>query len=145
MQRAECRMTGAVAVSAFCILHSAIAAEPRWTAHPSDGVVMRIATNARNTSVTFDFHGHAGYAIARKQIDRDLPPNYQFVFRLKANAPPENLELKLINGDNVWWLNRRDFIFPREWTTLKTKKRQINFAWGPAGGGEIRHAEAMEI
>ena len=49
------------------------------------------------------------------------------------------------NGDNVWWLNRRDFVFPREWTTIKTKKRQINFAWGPAGGGEIKHVEAMEI
>jgi hypothetical protein len=110
---------------------------------------MHITSEAAATRVAFDFHGHAGYAIARKQIDLDLPPNYQFVFRLKANAPPENLELKLIHrddkGDNVWWLNRRDFVFPRTWTTIKTKKRQINFAWGPAGGGEIKHAEAMEI
>jgi hypothetical protein len=110
---------------------------------------MHIASEAAATRVAFDFHGHAGYAIARKQIDLDLPPNYQFVFRLKANAPPENLELKLIHrddkGDNVWWLNRRDFVFPPQWTTVKTKKRQINFAWGPAGGGEIKHAEAMEI
>ncbi len=116
-----------------------------WTPHPSDGVEMHLRAEAGATRLDFDFHGHAGYAIARKQLDLDLPPNYQFVFRIKANAPPENLELKLINGDNVWWLNRRDFVFPREWTTLKTKKRQINFAWGPAAGGEIRHAEAMEI
>src|SRR5437867_2044207 len=147
MQRAECRMTAAIAFSAFCILHSAFAAS--WTAHPSDGVEMHITSEAAATRVAFDFHGHAGYAIARKQIDLDLPPNYQFVFRLKANAPPENLELKLIHrddkGDNVWWINRRDFVFPHEWTTIKTKKRQINFAWGPAGGGEIKHAEAMEI
>ena len=51
----------------------------------------------------------------------------------------------MINGDNVWWLNRRDFVFPRAWTTLQTKKRQINFAWGPAGGGDVKHVEAMEI
>jgi hypothetical protein len=116
-----------------------------WTPHPSDGVEMHVTPEAGVTRIDFDFHGHAGYAIARKQLDLDPPPNYQFVFRIKANAPPENLELKLINGDNVWWLNRRDFVFPREWTTLKTKKRQINFAWGPAGGGEIKHVQAMEI
>jgi hypothetical protein len=131
-----------VLVSAFCLLPSAFA---EWTPHPSDGVEMHITPEGAVTRVDFDFHSHAGYAIARKQINLDLPANYQFVFRLKASAPPENLELKLINGDNVWWLNRRDFVFPRAWTTLKTKKRQINFAWGPAGGGEIRHAEAMEI
>jgi hypothetical protein len=134
----------AAIASAFCLLPSAFAAS-LWTPHPSDGVEMHLATTGRETRLDFDFHGHAGYAIARKQIDRDLPPNYQIVFRLKANAPPENLELKLINGDNVWWLNRRDFVFSRDWTTLKTKKRQIAFAWGPAGGGEIRHVEAMEI
>jgi hypothetical protein len=138
-------MTGALAFSAFCILHSAFAAEQRWTPHPSDGVEMHITSDGAATRVAFDFHGHAGYAIARKQLDLDLPPNYQFVFRIRGEAPPENLELKLINGDNVWWLNRRDFVFPRQWTALKTKKRQINFAWGPAGGGEIRHVEAMEI
>jgi hypothetical protein len=120
-----------------------------WTPHPSDGVEMHITSEGHATKLAFDFHGHAGYAIARKELDLDLPPNYQVVFRIRGDAPPENLELKLIhrddNGDNVWWLNRRDFVFPRQWTALKTKKRQINFAWGPAGGGEIRHVEAMEI
>jgi hypothetical protein len=106
---------------------------------------MHIVSAGRETRVDFDFHGHAGYAIARKQVSLDLPANYQFVFRIKASAPPENLEFKLLSGDNVWWLNRRDFVFPRAWTTLETKKRQIQFAWGPAGGGEIRHVEAMEI
>ncbi len=133
--------------SAFCLLPlalpSALAAE--WTAHPSDGVEMHITPEAAATRVDFDFHGHAGYAIARKQVNLDLPPNYQFVLRLKGNAPPENLELKLIDGDSVWWLNRRDFVFPRRWTTIETKKRQIAFAWGPAGGGDIKHAQAMEI
>jgi hypothetical protein len=116
-----------------------------WTAHPSEGVEMHITPEGAATRVDFDFHGHAGYAIARKQVSLNLPANYQFIFKVKANAPRENLEFKLINGDNVWWLNRRDFVFPRAWTALKTKKRQIQFAWGPAGGGEIRHVEAMEV
>ncbi|HUP63427.1 MAG TPA: coagulation factor 5/8 type domain-containing protein [Thermoanaerobaculia bacterium] len=49
------------------------------------------------------------------------------------------------SGENVWWLNRRDFDFPRDWTTIRTKKRQIEFAWGPLGGGELKHVAAIEI
>src|SRR6185295_9399733 len=64
-----------------------------------------------------------------------------------AELPVNNLELKLIDatGDNVWWINRRDFQYPRTWTEVSTKKRQISFAWGPIGGGEIKHVAALEI
>lgn len=127
------------------MIAAALLAVALWTPHPSDGVEMHIKSEGSAMRVDFDFHGHAGYAIARKTVNLDLPPNYQFLFKIKADAPPENLELKLIHGDDVWWLNRRDFVFPKQWTTLKTKKRQIEFAWGPAGGGEIRRVEAMEI
>src|SRR5438105_3939532 len=141
MQKAECRSL-AVLITAFCLLPSAFA---QWSPHPSDGVEMHLARDGDVNRIDFDFHGHGGYAIARRSIDLDLPSNYQFTFRVRGDAPPENLELKLIRGDDVWWLNRRDFAFPREWTTLKTKKRQIAFAWGPAGGGAATHIEAMEV
>jgi hypothetical protein len=126
-------------------LHFAFAAQAQWTPHPSDGVTMRLGRDGGVNRVDFDFHGHAGYAIARREVNLDLPANYQFMFRIRGDAPSENLEFKLINGDNVWWLNRRDFHFSRTFETLKTKKRQIAFAWGPAGGGEIRHVDSMEV
>jgi hypothetical protein len=122
-----------------------------WTAAPSDGVSLRIGKDAGRTGsamrLDFDFQHHAGYAIARRQVDLDLPANYEFTFAMRADAPVNNLELKLIDatGDNVWWLNRRDFTFPREWTEIATRKRQISFAWGPLGGGEIHHVAAIEI
>ena len=116
-----------------------------WTAHPSDGVTMKLTREAAINRVDFDFRGHGGYAIARTDVNLDLPPNYQFVFRVRGEAPPENLEFKLISGDDVWWLNRRDFAFPRTWTTLTTKKRKIEFAWGPHRGEELRHVDAIEI
>ncbi|HEY4641095.1 MAG TPA: hypothetical protein VII75_07100 [Thermoanaerobaculia bacterium] len=106
---------------------------------------MHLSREGEINRVDFDFHGHAGYAIARREVNLELPANYQFVFRIRGDAPSENLEFKLIDGDNVWWLNRRDFVFPRTFETLRTKKRQIGFAWGPAGGGEIRHVESMEV
>jgi len=115
-----------------------------WTAHPSDGVTMKLAREGEINRVDFDFRGHGGYAIARRDVNLDLPQNYQFVFRVRAEAPPENLEFKLISGDNVWWLNRRDFVFPRAWTTLTTKKRKIEFAWGPSRD-PLRHVDAIEV
>jgi hypothetical protein len=129
------------------------APEPRpptpldWTAHPADGVEMRLTREGDVNRLDFDFQGHGGYAIARSSVNLDLPPNYQFTFRLHGDAPRENLELKLLDatGENVWWLNRRDFVFPREATTIATKRRQISFAWGPAGGGEIKRVASLEI
>jgi len=147
-QKAELR-TALILTSALCLLPSAFisAAVPQWTPHPSDGVTMQLTAEADATRLDFDFHGHGGYAIARAQVDLDLPPNYAFTFRVRGETGPQNLEFKLIDasGENVWWLNRRDFVFPREWTSLRTKKRQIEFAWGPLGGGEIQHIAAMEI
>jgi F5/8 type C domain len=122
-----------------------------WTPRPSEGVDLRIAQDAgvhgKAMRLDFDFRGHAGYAIARRAVDLDLPPNYELTWQMRADAPVNNLELKLIDatGDNVWWLNRRDFVFPHDWKRLVTRKRQIAFAWGPAGGGEIRHVAAIEI
>jgi hypothetical protein len=94
-----------------------------------------------------DFQGHGGYAIARRRLALDLPENYQFAFWVRGDAPPENLEFKLLDasGDDVWWAVRRDFAFPGAWQRIVVKKRNLAFAWGPAGGGDIHHAAALEM
>jgi hypothetical protein len=123
-----------------------------WTAHPSDGVSLRISRDEGRTGkalrLDFDFRGGGGYAIARKVIPVDLPENYELAFWIRGDAPVNTLEFKLLadeRGENVWWVNRRDFRFPREWTRLVTKKRHVTFAWGPSGGGELRHVAAVEL
>lgn len=122
-----------------------------WSPHPSDGVDLHLAQDAglhgQAMRLDFDFHSHSGYAIARRKVDLDLPANYEFTVSLRADAPVNNLEFKLVDasGENVWWVNRRDFTFPREWKTIAFKKRQISFAWGPAGGGEAHKIAAIEI
>lgn len=94
-----------------------------------------------------DFQGHGGYAIARRRLALDLPENYQFAFWVRGDAPPENLEFKLLDasGDDVWWAVRRDFVFAGAWQRIVVKKRHLTFAWGPAGSGDIHHAAALEI
>ncbi len=96
---------------------------------------------------TSTFTKGSGYAVAHKDLAVDLPDNYAFTFRIRGESPPNHLEFKLIDatGENVWWCVRRDVRFPSRWETYKIKKRQIGFAWGPLGGGEITHVAAIEF
>ncbi|HEX9943892.1 MAG TPA: discoidin domain-containing protein [Thermoanaerobaculia bacterium] len=118
-----------------------------WTAAPSDGVGLELASDGGALRLDFDFHGGAGYAVARKAFAIDLPANWQISFRIRGDAPVNNLEFKLIDssGQNVWWINRKDFQFPRDWREVRNKKRQVEFAWGPAGGGEMKQVAAIEL
>jgi hypothetical protein len=122
-----------------------------WKTTPSDGVSLSISQDeglhGRAMRLDFDFHGHGGYAVVHKDFDIALPANYEFTFSIRANAPVNNLEFKLIDstGDNVWWSNQRDFVFPRDWKTVTRKKRHIAFAWGPLGGGEMTKVAAIEF
>lgn len=122
-----------------------------WTAHPADGVELTLGSDTgwkgRCLRLDFRFLGGGGYAVARKDFDLDLPGNYAFTFRLRGECLPNQLEFKLLDdtGENVWWWVKRDVHFPVTWTPFSIKKRQITFAWGPLGGGTLRHVAAIEI
>jgi len=122
-----------------------------WSAVPSDGVTLSLHSDSgavgRSMRLDFDFHGHGGYAIARRTVDLPLPPNYRFSWRLRGESPVNTLEFKLVDpsGENVWWSNQRDVVFPRDWSTIVRRKRHISFAWGPKGGGDMDRVAAIEI
>jgi len=122
-----------------------------WSAVPASGVLMKLTgepgERGRALRVDFDFQKGGGYAVLRRPLDLALPANYRFAVRVRGACAPQNFEFKLIDasGENVWWSNRRDFAFPREWQTVATRKRQIEFAWGPAGGGDMARVAAIEF
>ena len=118
-----------------------------WIAAPSDGVELQIESEGGAMRLDFDFHGGAGYAIARKPLQLRLPDDYQFTFSLRGDAPPNTLEFKLIDatGENVWWLNQRNLTFPRDWKKQRILKRHLEFAWGPSGGAPLNEISALEI
>lgn len=122
-----------------------------WIAAPSDGVELRIGTDAGpggpSMRLDFDFHGGAGYAIARKPLSMKLPDDYEFTFMIRGDTPPNTLEFKLLDasGENVWWLNQRNLTFPHDWTRMRIKKRHLEFAWGPSGGKPLTEISAIEI
>jgi len=150
-----------LAVLAALGLASTAAAAPRvidpfetaaaWTAAPASGVLMKLSTESgavgRCLRIDFDFQGGGGYAVVHRALDVDLPANYRFALKVRGATAPQNFEFKLIDasGENVWWKNRRDFSFPADWQDVATRKRQIEFAWGPRGGGEITHVAAIEF
>ena len=123
----------------------------RWKAVPSDGVSLTLAGDAgfrgRALRMDFDFQGRSGWAAARRAVPLEMPENWEISFRIRGDAPVNNLEFKLLDpsGENVWWVNRRNFEFPREWRKVTIKKRHVEFAWGPAGGGELRKLAAIEL
>lgn len=121
-----------------------------WTAHPAAGVEMKLTPetglHGQAMRVDFRFSG-GGWAIARRELDLALPANYAFSFSLRGRAPVNTLEFKLVdpNGENVWWYVHRDLRWPETWEQVTIKKRQISFAWGPAGGGDISRIASLEI
>lgn len=122
-----------------------------WVAAPSDGVLLSVRSDSGHSGkamrLDFDFQGHGGYAVARKTMRVVLPENYAFTFWIRGEAPVNNLEFKLVDstGDNVWWRNQRNFTFSRDWRKVTIRKRQVEFAWGPKGGGEAADIASIEL
>lgn len=146
---------------AIVILSEAILAQTRlldafeslagWKAIASDGVRIDIALAEGRTGkcikIDFDFVAGAGYCGIQKQLPMTLPENFQFSFYLRGAAPVNNLEFKLVDvsGDNVWWLNQRNYEFPDEWTKIAIKKRHISFAWGPTTDRTLKTFDKVEF
>ncbi len=122
-----------------------------WTIRESDGV--RITTSKAKgqdgycVRMAFNFQQGMGYGGINKRFPMQLPENYRFTFWLKAHAPVNNLEFKLIDasGENVWWVNRRNVEFSQEWQKITIKKRHIQFAWGPTDDRTLKAFDKIEF
>ena len=102
---------------------------------------------AKAICLDYDFNGVSGYAGIRRAIPIDYPDNYQLAFQLRGDSPSNDLQFKLVDasGDNVWWVNRPRYDFPKQWSTVSFKKRQIDKAWGPSPDKELKHSAQVEF
>jgi hypothetical protein len=97
--------------------------------------------------IDFDFGKVTGYVSARRSLPIDFPARFEFTLNLRGDAPPNALQFKLLDatGDNVWWANRTDFRFPRDWQGHRFRQRDIGFAWGPTGDRQLRRTASAEL
>ncbi len=95
----------------------------------------------------FDFAGGGGFVVARRELSLQLPDSYAFLLDIRADAPANAFEFKLIDpsGANVWRYRDEHFNFLTDWQTLRIPNRAIEFGWGPAGGGSAGAIGALEI
>ncbi|MHC1704392.1 MAG: discoidin domain-containing protein [Tenuifilaceae bacterium] len=122
-----------------------------WNFIKSDGVNLNLSNEIglKGNSIRFDydFTKGTGYGGIQKFFPIDLPENYEFTFYVKAESPANNFEIKFIDstGNNVWWVNNRNFEFPHEWKKIRIKKRHINFAWGPTTDQSLKRVDRIEF
>ena len=85
--------------------------------------------------------------VARKPFDLTLPESYAFSFDIRGRGPSNIFEFKLVDASNqnVWRWRVEAFDLPEDWQTLRIKSSQIQFAWGPLGGGPARDIAAIEL
>lgn len=123
-----------------------------WTVSASDDVSasLRQSTGREGRGglcMDYDFGAVSGYAVARRELALEYPENYEFAFSVRGDAAPNTLQFKLLDasGENVWWVNRPDFVFPRDWQRVRLKQRHVSFAWGPAQDQRLRRSAAVEF
>lgn len=106
-----------------------------------------LAASGYALRLDFDFKGGGGFVVARKEFTMTLPEAFAFSFQVRGAAPTNKFEFKLADptGRNVWRWQEDAFAFFAEARALRLKSSQIEFAWGPAGGGSIRKLGAIEF
>lgn len=108
-----------------------------WELILADGVEasLNVDKGAVGSALHFDYNftKGTGYGGMQKFISLELPEYFEISFLLKADSPSNNFEIKFIDqsGHNVWWVNNRNYDFPREWQRIRIKRRHVEFAWGP--------------
>ncbi|GAB3095333.1 discoidin domain-containing protein [Lysobacter terrae] len=103
--------------------------------------------DGRALCLDYDFNGVSGYVGLQRDLPLEYPDDYEFSFQLRGDSPGNDLQFKLIDasGDNVWWVNKPRYDFPRQWTRVVYKKRHIGKAWGPAPDPVLHASRKVEF
>jgi hypothetical protein len=109
---------------------------------------VRTEEGARGNALKLSYEFRAaGVAYARRALPLDLSKNFEMAFQLRGHAPQSTFEVKLIDesGANVWWKRFRDYEFPEDWTTIRVRRGDIRFAWGPIEDHDLKTIAGMEF
>jgi hypothetical protein len=122
-----------------------------WTLIASDDVKATLrpdeGEHGNALCIDFDFGRVTGYVGARRMLPIEFPARYELALRVRGNAPPNALQMKLVDasGANVWWGRRNEVRFPSEWQTIRFRQREVEFAWGPTADRSLRRTASVEL
>ncbi|SDX95819.1 Glucoamylase (glucan-1,4-alpha-glucosidase), GH15 family [Allochromatium warmingii] len=122
-----------------------------WSAVVSGQARLELAATVGPTGAAlrleFDFGEGGGFVVARRLLALQLPESFAFRIWVRADAPANAFEFKLIDpsGENVWRFRDEAFAFQSDWRELRISSRELAFGWGPTGGGAPREIGALEI
>ena len=116
-----------------------------WPAKGSDSVTASSAAAGKAVALRYDFGEVSGYGYMRRPVDLALPRNFEVRFKIKGVGGRNDLQLKLTDGDNVWWKVWRNYRPPADWQQIVVSAGEIAFAWGPAEDKSLRHADGIEF
>lgn len=123
----------------------------KWQTFASGQAEARISSGrgrrGKGLRFDFDFHGGGGFVVARREMPLEIPESYSFSFGIRGSAPQNIFEFKLVDETNlnVWRYREENFDFSEQWRAMNIAGRQIDFAWGPLGGGGPRNVAAIEF
>ena len=119
-----------------------------WQASASDQVRASLRPDRDGSlCLDYDFAGVSGYAVMRRALPVAWPERFDLTARIRGSGAVNDLQFKLVDGsgDNVWWMNRPNQTLPAALTELKIRRRQIDFAWGPAADRTLRQTQFVEF
>jgi hypothetical protein len=121
-----------------------------WPADASDTVAATVDTVAvkqgnKALRLSYDFGEVSGYAFLRRDVQLDLPPNFEVRFRVRGTGGRNDFQMKLVQGDTVHWRTWGDWQAPAKWTEIVVPAREIAFAWGPDNTAVLKSIDAIEF
>ena len=122
-----------------------------WAVSATDDVhaTLRSADGPHGKALCLDvdFGQVTGYATMRRALPLEFPARYEIAMNVRGDGPQNAFQFKLVDasGENVWWGQKAEYRFPREWQALKFRQRQVEFAWGPAADRTLRRTAFVEF
>ena len=119
-----------------------------WQVSASDDVRASARRDPRGgLCLDYDFRRVSGYAVLRRPLPLSFPPDFTLFLKVRGEGPRNDLQVKLLDasGENVWWRVLPGYAFTSKGERLRIRKRQVNFAWGPAADRALRSTAAIEL
>ena len=120
-----------------------------WPAKASDSVAVSGGSVAgavgKAVELRYDFGRVSGYAYMRRPVAIAVPRNFEVRFRVKGSGGRNDFQMKLTDGDNVWWKVWRNHRPSADWREVVVPAGEIDFAWGPTEDKVLRRADGIEF